>query len=130
MRVYIASPYINDVEQLEKYFYKEVSIKDEIIKKSMFFGNELIKEGFLPFMPLLTYSFYKQYLKSWVSWVNYNLEWLRNCVAFLRLPEISKISNWADIEEEVAKENKISIFYSVKDLIKYRDNMKSIEGVS
>jgi hypothetical protein len=75
--------------------------------------NELRNLGFYPYAPLLHHYQEIIHPRSYADWMQFDLHWLSKCDAMIRLPGESI---GADMEVLFARENKIPIFYSIKDL--------------
>lgn len=84
-------------------------------------GNDLMKNGFIPFVPHL--SLLWQFLTplDYRTWLEYDFEIVRRSDAVYRLPGQSP---GADEEEQIAKAAKIPIFYELAELIAWRDEKK------
>lgn len=89
---------------------------------------ELFRLGFAPFTPWHDKSFV---IENWdddftvEQFYNYSMEWLKASDAVLIVPNIKGLKNWEDskgtlAEIEVAKENNIPVFYTIKNLIVHR----------
>jgi hypothetical protein len=103
-KVYIASPYtLGDVA---------VNVKTQIAV-----ADRLINAGFCPHIPLLSHFQHMIYPRPYKDWLKLDLEWLKVCDCLLRLPGKSK---GADKEVEYAKSLDIPVFYSLKELIKWK----------
>jgi hypothetical protein len=109
MKVYIASPYT-------------IGDKDKNVYRSMVVGDILMTMGFVPFMPLMTHFFNKQFSKDYETWMEYDLEWLDSCDCVLRL---EGKSSGADREVEHAKSKNIPVFYSLLELIEFNKEIQS-----
>lgn len=81
-------------------------------------GDELLKSGFIPFVPHL--SLLWQFLTplDYRTWLEYDFEIVRRSDAVYRLPGQSP---GADLEEAEAKKAKIPVFYELAELIAWRD---------
>lgn len=99
-KVYIASPYtIGNIEAN--------------VERQLACGDELLDNGFLPFIPLLYHYQHAKHPRDYEDWLAIDKEWILSCDALLRL---SGESVGADIEVSHAQENNIPVFYSVEDL--------------
>lgn len=107
MRIYIASKYTAPTEE-EKYNNALVQIDAAI---------ELMRLGHEPFVPLLNHFLdararEKEIVFTWDRYMQYCLEWLRQCDALLFLSE----SKGSLIELQMAKELGMPVFYSVEEV--------------
>ena len=105
IKVYIASPYTIGDSALN-------------VKRQMHAGNELMNEGFIPFIPLLSHFQHMMYPRNYEEWLNWDHEWVNTCDCLLRL---DGESSGADKEVEWAKDAGMPVFYSLRELI---DNYK------
>jgi hypothetical protein len=105
--VYIASPYTFPKGKEEENAIKSFEIYDK-----------LANLGFKPFAPLTSHYIHKHYQRSYMDWLDIDFYWLSKCDCLLRLPGKSK---GADLEIEYAKNNNIPVFYSIDDLIKWKN---------
>ena len=101
IKVFISSPY-SEGNQAEN------------VKVQMDAANELISAGFAPYMPLYTHFLHIVYPKDYFTWIKLHIEYLLLCDVVLRLPGISKGS---DYEVATAAQNGIPVFYSLEKLI-------------
>jgi len=99
--IYVAGPY-------------SVGDKQKNITTNMAYSSILLDLGFIPFVPLLTHFWDKEFPHNYEFWLAYDLYWLIKCDAVLRTPGTSK---GADREIAYAYDYKIPVFYSVRDLI-------------
>jgi hypothetical protein len=103
-KVYIASPYtLGDVA---------VNVKTQIDT-----ADELITLGFIPFVPLMSHFQHMIHPRPYDDWLDIGLEWLSVCDCLLRLPGKSA---GADFEVLQAQELGIPVFYSLNELIKWK----------
>ena len=106
--VYIASPYTKgDVA-------KNVKVQIDA-------ADELMNHGFCAIVPLLAHFQHIYHPRSYEHWMKISEEKLRRSDVLLRLPGES---NGADDEVKLAKLLNIPIFYSIKDLVRQKDNLK------
>jgi hypothetical protein len=98
--VYVASKY-------------SIGDKEENTKASMKVGDQLIKLGYVPFLPLLSHYQHLLYPQSYDMWLNLGLEMVRRCNVVLRLEGESR---GADIEVSLAKELGKPVVYSLEEL--------------
>jgi hypothetical protein len=94
-KVYIAGPYTKG------------NIMNNI-NQAVWIGNQLLDMGFIPFIPHLTGFWDLIISHDYETWMEYDLEWLKECDAVLR---ISGESIGADREVEIAKDMGMLIFY-------------------
>lgn len=83
----------------------------------------LLNHNFVPFVPHVNVWWALLDARSEKEWLKWDLEWLRRSDAVLRLPGTSPGS---DIEEGVAKELGLPIFYHLVDLLKYDLKQKGL----
>ena len=104
-KVYIASPY---------------TLGDPVlnVRRSLYAADELMNNGFVPFVPLLCHFWHFYSPKIYTDWVEYDLEWIFSCNILLRLPGESE---GADKEVREATIQGIPVYYSVEDLVKEED---------
>ena len=76
-------------------------------------GEEIIKLGYVPFVPHLSHLWHMVSPHDIGYWYNYDFEWLRKCDAILRLPGESSGS---DKEVIVAKLMGLPVYYSVQEI--------------
>ena len=108
LKVYIASPYtIGDTA---------VNVRRQIDA-----ANELMDMGLLPFAPLMSHFHHLIHPRSYESWLEWDFGWLESCDIVLRLDGESK---GADMEVERAKELGIPVFYTLRELLAEKDNLK------
>ena len=117
MRVYIAGP---------------ISLGDlgQNLRQAVSAANRLMSAGHHPFLPHL--SIYWALLDppkggtvrdSHDVWLPYDLEWLRQCDALLRLPGASV---GADREEVEAARNRIPVYRSVDEFLRYNPARRTL----
>ena len=100
LKVYVAGPYSNgDVAQN--------------VANAIKAGDELLEAGHIPFVPHLTHFWEMQHSHEWGEWLDYDIEWLKECDILLRLPGKS---TGAEIEMQVALAHGIPICYSVREV--------------
>lgn len=116
--VYVASKY-------------SIGDKEENAKKSMEVGDQLIKLGYVPFLPLLAHYQHLLYPQSYDMWLNLGLEMVRRSDILLRLPGESR---GADIEVALAKDLGKPVVYSLEELhqldIPVEEFMKGMSSIS
>lgn len=102
-RVYVAGPY---------------SIGDTMtnVKNACAAMDMLISAKFIVFNPLLTHFQHTLYPQPYEVWLEQDMEWLRLCHLFLRLPGES---HGAELEEAEAKSLGIPVYYDIRDLMMY-----------
>ena len=92
---------------------------------------EMFNLGFAPFTPWHDKSFV---IENWTSdftveqFYNYSMEWLKASDVVLVVPNVEGLKDWEDskgtlAEIKVAEENNIPVFYKIKDLIRYRNDI-------
>lgn len=101
--IYVASPYTKG------------RVVDNI-RNPILVGDELIKLGYTPFLPLLTHFWDLISPHSYEEWMTMDFVWILKCDALLRLPGES---SGADREVEHALAHDISVFHSVEELDQY-----------
>lgn len=103
--IYISSPYTNgDVA--------------ENVRLACEAGNELLKRGYIPFIPHLSLFWHFAFPKSWGTWMRIDLEILSRCDAVLR---IGGASIGADKEVRFAEKLGLCVYYSLEELEKDED---------
>ena len=108
IKIYIASPYtLGDVA---------VNVKLQID-----IADDLMNNGFAPFVPLYSHFQHMAHPRPYQDWVNIDLEWVASCDAVLRLGGESK---GADGEVEYALKNNILVFYDLHTLYNFYINNK------
>jgi len=88
--------------------------------KAIGVGYTLLQKGFNPYIPHLDWLFgwHKRAKKTtWDQYLNWDLAWIRRCDCVYR---IRGKSEGADLECRFAKRMRKPIFYSIKELVKYR----------
>lgn len=76
-------------------------------------GDRLWRMGYIPFVPHLTMTWHLVCPHEYEDWLAYDIEWLKQCSAVLRLPGAS---NGADKEVELAKGLDMPVFHSIEEL--------------
>lgn len=110
IKVYIASPYTN-------------GDKEENVRFQMKITNDLLNLGFYPFTPL--YSHYQDliYPRIFGDWLKLDFVWLKQCDCVIRFfteyDGVELNSLGADMEETLAREIGIPVFYSIDEMVKY-----------
>lgn len=98
--IYVAGPYSNgDIA--------------ENVRKACEVGNELLKRGFIPFIPHLYLFWHFAFPKSWETWMKIDLEILSRSDAVLR---VGGPSVGADKEVRYAEKLGIPVYYSLEEL--------------
>ena len=82
-------------------------------------AEKLRKLGFDVFCPHLSAYYQVIYEVPYEEWLEYDFNWIRVCDAVYRMPGESA---GADREEAFAKGASKPIFFSVEDLVRWRDN--------
>jgi hypothetical protein len=89
-------------------------------RSAILVGDDLWREGLVPFVPHLTHFWHTVSPKPYWDWLAYDLHWLRVCHALLRLPGES---NGADKEVMEAKRLGIPVFWTLQDVVTWaREN--------
>ena len=113
IKVFVASPYTKGDTA--------VNVKAQIDA-----GNELIKLGFAPFLPLLSHFQHMIHPQDYDTWCKLDIEWLKQCDCLFRLPgESAGADNEVEVMENVLFK---PVFYNTTDLInhymeKYEDEI-------
>lgn len=98
-KVYIASPYTVGDQALN-------------VRRQIDVSHDLMNNGFYPFVPLLSHFQHIIHPRTWQSWMEYDLVWVKTCDYLIRLDGESK---GADQEVKTAKENGIPVFFSLEE---------------
>jgi hypothetical protein len=100
--VYIASPYTRgDVEQ---------NVRAQID------AAEIIRNaGHIPFAPLLSHYWNREYPHTWQYWMDLCLDWIRRVDAVIRLPGPSI---GADMEANLARKLGLPVYDSTKGFLR------------
>lgn len=112
LKVYIASPY---------------SVGDRLANAlvNMRAGDEVARQGFTPFIPLLTHFWDEVCPHAPDFWYSYDLEWMDCCDIMLRLPGVSV---GAIVEESIFRMEGKPVVYSIEELIlcfgEYNDSFR------
>jgi hypothetical protein len=101
IKVYVSGPYTNG-DKLEN------------VNTAIDMADRLSTNGYIPFVPHLTHFWDLRRPRQYDFWLDYDLRWLRDCHALIRLPGVSK---GADIEVVEAHSFSIPVFYSLEELI-------------
>lgn len=99
-RIYVASPYTK-------------GDKIENVRASLRAGDEILRMGHIPFLPLLSHFWEAESPKPYETWLEIDLVWLRACDAVVRLPGES---SGADGEVAEAKRYEIPVYYGLDEL--------------
>jgi|AntDeeMinimDraft_5_1070356.scaffolds.fasta_scaffold04577_6 hypothetical protein len=92
---------------------------------------ELFMLGFAPFTPWHDKSFV---IENWTGdftvnmFYDYSMEWLKVSDVVLIVPNTKGLKTWQESkgtlkEIEIAEKNNISVFYNIKDLIKFKNDI-------
>lgn len=100
IRVYVSGP----ITQGDQF----VNCRNAILA-----GQELLMLGLCPFIPHANVAWNMVCPNPYEIWMKWDLEWLRQCHALLRL---HGSSHGADREERLARDLGIPVFYSVEEL--------------
>ena len=94
-KIYVAGPYTKG----------DVAVN---VQTALAVGTLLLNEGFNPFIPHLSHFWHLVYHQPYEKWLEYDMVWLRECDAVVR---IYGESNGADKEvDEAIRLNKFVIF--------------------
>ncbi len=107
IKVYLAGPYTKGNPTLNTY-------------KILDIANELVKEGFVPFIPHLSHFWHTYTPYPYEHWLMYDNEWLKSCKCLLRIKGESK---GADKEVKLAKKLGMPVFYSIKKLKEFYEEI-------
>ena len=100
MKIYVAGPYTNgDVA--------------ENVSNAIFYGDEILNKGHIPFIPHLTHFWHFKHWHPYQAWIDYDLEWLKVCDGFIRIPGTSKGAAKEEIE---ARRLGLQIFTSLAQI--------------
>ena len=102
-RIFVASPYT-------------LGDTGENVHNAITTANDLIDLGFAPFSPLLSHFLHIYHPRPYEDWVAQDNCWLILCDAVLRL---DGESIGADNECRLAIDNKIPVFYDLRELVKH-----------
>jgi hypothetical protein len=105
--VYIASPYT----------LGDVAVN---VKRQLDCVDELMDLGFAPYAPLYSHFQHMAHPRPYQDWINIDLVWVEICDVLLRLDGESK---GADGEVALALKLGKPVFYSIDELVKYRQNL-------
>lgn len=101
--IYIAGPYTKgDVAMNVK---EAINVADHVLRFNM-----------IPYIPHLTHFWHLTSPKRYEEWLEYDNVFLLKCDAVLRIPGES---NGADKEVALATGNKIPVFYTFNELVRY-----------
>lgn len=100
MLIFVASPY-------------SIGNKSRNVGNSMIAGNEILKKGHTPFLPLLSHYWDCIYPKPESVWYAIDRVTLSRCDAVLRLPGESK---GADSEVELALMLEIPVYFDIDEI--------------
>ncbi len=104
LKVYVASPYTEGDQAQNVY-------------KALAAAEELIKNGFIPFIPHLYHFWHIVFFHEKVFWMDLDFEWLTKCDAVWVLGH----STGVVAEVGVAAANKVPIFYFLQHIIEWRE---------
>ena len=85
-------------------------------KKAIDMADELLKQGFIPFIPHLCHFWHTMSPKKYDDWIQYDLQWLKVCDAMLVISE----SKGVNIEKKYCIKHSIPIFYNIGDMLKLK----------
>lgn len=97
MKVFISGPYT-------------IGDKEENTINAILAGEEVIKLGHTPFVPHLCHFWDKKFPHDYQYWIDFDLSWLEECDALIRLPGES---SGADNEVKKALSLNIPVFFSL-----------------
>lgn len=100
-RVYLACPY-------------SIGDKDQNVRNAIDAADELMRNGFAVFNPLLSHYHNEFHPRDYESWMAQDMEWLSVCDCVLRIPGFSL---GADRECARAAEILRPVYYSIDELI-------------
>jgi len=107
VKIYIASPYTNGDTATN-------------VRRQLEMADKLLNLGYFPYTPLLTHFQHMYSPRNEHEWLELDFVYLKVCDAVLRLKPIVNgkeiTSTGADMEEEVANENNIPVFYDLGEL--------------
>lgn len=101
MKVYIASPYT----------LGDVAVN---VKRQIDVADELMNNGFTPFVPLLSHFQHMVHPRPYNDWLINGMEWVKSCDCVLRLDGKSP---GADKEVALANEIGIPVYHSIAELL-------------
>lgn len=104
LKVFISSPYT-------------LGDQSENVRKQMDMFNQLFKNGYMPFAPLLFHFQHSAHPLSYEEWMEIDFSWIDSCDIVLRLPGES---SGADREVVYAKSKNIPIVYNLIQLTNYQ----------
>ena len=102
MKIYISGPYSNHMV--------------EGTRNAICAAEGVRKLGHLPFVPHLSLLWDLVCPSPYDEWIKYDLEWLAECDAILRLPGDSP---GADIEVQWALDHDLMVFNSIEEIIEW-----------
>lgn len=94
-----------------------LGVRQDNLNAAMEAGSALLRLGWTPIMPQLSYDFVDKYKFTWEQMLAADFCIILNCVAIIRLPGESK---GADAEEEFTRSLGKPVYYSVLDFIMSR----------
>ena len=107
VKIYIASPYTNGDTAIN-------------VRRQLDMANKLLNLGYFPYTPLLTHFQHMFTPRSEGDWLKLDFVYIKVCDAVLRLKPIvdnkELTSKGADLEEKVANENNVPVFYDLGEL--------------
>lgn len=83
------------------------------VERAMDAGSELMRLGYYPFVPHLSFWWDERTPRSHGEWLDLDYAWIRKCDAVLRLPGESR---GTDAEEKFCSENGIPVFRDLESL--------------
>ena len=118
----IQKPLARPVKRLYVYLAGPYSYPDVAwnVNEAMRMSEVLLEEGFIPFTPHLYHMWHLIQPHSYDFWIKLSSRWITKCDAVLR---VQGISSGADKEVEYAVEKKVPVFYSLRELVEWRDKL-------
>jgi len=108
IKVYIASPYSKGWMPTN-------------LRRQFKASDELMNLGYWPYVPLLTHFMELYSHREEKHWLELDFVYLKTCDALLRLKPVDENGDiipsiGADLEEQLAKDEGIPVFYSIEEL--------------
>lgn len=85
------------------------------VAEAIKYADIILRKGHYPYCPHLTHFWHLIYPHPWQEWIDLDLEWLKSCDAYFRIPG-SADSKGSDIEESKAHELGLKIYYSEEEI--------------
>jgi hypothetical protein len=109
LRVYVSGPFTQG--------HRWVNIQHAIAA-----ADELLCAGHVPWVPHLTHWWDQLFLHEYEEWMQYDLAWLAQCEALIRLPGFSP---GGDREVQRAKQLGIQVFHGVDTFLAWASRQSS-----